>query len=427
MHNLFSCMYYLTTAALKDLTTHSMNILIISQRCPFPPNKGEKIRTFHHLKYLNEQGHKIFLATPYEDDSELPFFTTLSERYCQQISYSKLPHKIFRLVMGLITGKALSIANFYHSALQKKIDKQLVDNNIDVIYCSASSVAEYVFNSKVISKLAKKPQLLMDFMDVDSDKWAQYAKQTSWPLKHIYQRETKLIARFEKKIASSFDHCLLITQAEVDLFQQIHGASFVIHAVENGLDTTSFFPPQAPRDLKFPRLLFAGVMDYAPNIDAVMWFVDHVWPSVIKKWPQATFCIAGMDPVDKIKKLNGQNGIEITGFVDDIKPYFDNANIFVAPFRLARGVQNKVLQAFASGLPVIATSMGAEGVKCSDQQDILLANSASDYINCLTMLMDDHSKYTNISQNALAIIQAQYAWNSVLAPLKSLVAEELKT
>ncbi|WP_340679171.1 TIGR03087 family PEP-CTERM/XrtA system glycosyltransferase [Paraglaciecola sp.] len=401
-----------------------MNILIISQRCPFPPNKGEKIRTFHHLKFLTEQGHNVFLASPYEHDSELPFFATLAEHYCQQISYSRLPHKILRLLRGLLTGKALSIANFYHSTLQKKIDKQLLENSIDVIYCSASSVAEYVFNSEVIQQLIKKPRLVMDFMDVDSDKWSQYAQQTSWPLKYIYQRETTLIACFEKKIANSFEHCILITQAEVDLFKQIHGSQFAIHAIENGLDTSTFYPPPSSRERQSPRLLFAGVMDYAPNVDAVMWFINQVWPSVIEKWPQATFCIAGMDPVDKIKKLHGLSGIEITGFVEDIKPYFDNANIFVAPFRLARGVQNKVLQAFACGLPVIATPMGAEGVKCRDKQDILTASTPAEFIDCLNILMTDENKYIEISRNALTIIEDHYAWDSVLAPLQKLVTQE---
>jgi sugar transferase (PEP-CTERM/EpsH1 system associated) len=401
-----------------------MNILIISQRCPFPPNKGEKIRTFHHLKFLTEQGHRIFLASPYEDDSELVDFSSLAKNYCQHISFSKLPHKLLRLITGLIKGKALSISNFYTKALQNKIDNQLAENNIDVIYCSASSVAEYVFNSQAIHKLAKRPRLIMDFMDVDSDKWSQYAKQTSWPLKFVYQREATLIARFEKKIANTFDHCILITQAEVELFQQIHSAELTIHAIENGLDTTSFYPPLSPREHLSPRLLFAGVMDYPPNIDAVMWFVSQVWPSIIDQWPQATFCIAGMNPVEKIKKLNGLNGIEVTGFVEDIKPYFDKANIFVAPFRLARGVQNKVLQAFASGLPVIATSMGAEGVKCKDEQDIFIANTPTEYMKHLHCLLTDKNKYAEMSHNALTIIQDYYAWESVLAPLEKLVSQD---
>jgi len=401
-----------------------MNILIIAQRCPFPPNKGEKIRTFHHLKFLKEQGRQIYLAAPYEQQSELADFAILKDQYCQTVVYAKLRHKVLRMLTGLLTGKALSVTNFYHKALQSKIDNLLENNDFDAVYCSASSVAEYVFNSKVITKLSKKPRLIMDFMDVDSDKWTQYVSQSSWPLSLIYKREANLIANFENKIASSFDHCILITQAEIDLFHNIHGADFKINAIENGLDTDVFFPPLLPREIKHPKLLFAGVMDYAPNIDAVMWFIKQVWPSVIAKWPQATFCIAGMNPVDKIKKLGELQGVEITGFVDDIKPYFDGANIFVAPFRLARGVQNKVLQAFASGLPVIATSMGAEGVKCSDNHDIMIANTLDDYIHCLNVLITNQAKYMEISHNALTLIHDYYAWDSVLKPLQALITQE---
>lgn len=403
-----------------------MNILIIAQRCPFPPNKGEKIRTFHHLKFLKEQGHQLYLAAPYEQQSELGDFKTLTEQYCQTVIAKKLPHKFLRLISGLLTNKALSVTNFYNATLQQEIDDLLKRNPIDVIYCSASSVAEYVFNSKVIAQLKKKPRLFMDFMDVDSDKWSQYASNSAWPLKLIYQREVKLIASFEKKIATSFDHCILITQAEVDLFHKIHGANFNINAIENGIDTHSFFPPAVARDIKHPKLLFAGVMDYAPNVDAVIWFIHNVWPNILEKWPLATFCIAGMNPIEKIKKLAALKGIEITGFVDDIKPYFDDANIFIAPFRLARGVQNKVLQAFASGLPVISTPMGAEGIKCSVNKEILIANTPDDFINCINTLMTHESQYLEISQGALSLIKDCYAWDSVLSPLQKLMVPEVK-
>ena len=401
-----------------------MNILVIAQRCPFPPNKGEKIRTFHHIKFLHEQGHRIYLAAPFENDDELEFFSALSQDYCQQTLYDKLTSKVLRLLSGLLAGKALSVSNFYAVSLQKKIDQLLLDTPIDLIYCGASSVAEYVFKSKVLKQITNKPRLFMDFMDVDSDKWNQYASTHRWPMKLIYQREAKLIAALENKIARSFNHCMLITQAEVDLFRQIHLENFPVHPIENGLDTSVFYPPSVARDRQHPQLLFAGVMDYAPNVDAVLWFINNVWPTIIKKWPQARFCIAGMNPVEKLCKLNGQNGIAVTGFIEDIKPYFDQANIFVAPFRLARGVQNKVLQAFASGLPVVSTPMGAEGIKCVDQRDILLASSADDFVSCIASLMQNLDKYDEISRNALNVIHQHYAWNSVLAPLAELIAQD---
>ena len=251
-----------------------MKILIIAQRCPYPPNKGEKIRTFHHLRFLVEHGHEVILASPYEDESELIYFNELARLYCSKVLNAKLVMKPMRLLTGVVKNKAFSVSNFYNSRLQSKIDDELSYGQIDAIFCSASSVAEYVFQSKVLASLDTAPKMLMDFMDVDSDKWSQYQQNSPWPLSIVYNRESKLITQFEASIIKAFDHCLLITQTEVDLFEKIHGATSNLTAIENGLDTKVFYPAEKPRQTDFPYFLFAGVMDYAPNIDAVMWFGD---------------------------------------------------------------------------------------------------------------------------------------------------------
>lgn len=401
-----------------------MKILIIAQRCPYPPNKGEKIRTFHHLRYFVERGHEVILASPYEEDSEQSHFDELAEIYGSKIINAKLAIKPIRLLSGVLKNKSLSVSNFYSTELQAKIDNELGLQKIDVIFCSASSVAEYVFQSKVLADLNIQPKLLMDFMDVDSDKWSQYQKNNSWPLSMVYGRESKLITKFEASIINQFDHCLLITQTEVDLFENIHGPVSNLTAIENGLDTSAFYPPDEPRNTEVPHFLFAGVMDYAPNIDAVMWFMDYVWPAIKKQWPLAKFCIAGMNPTDKIKKLQDINGIEITGFVDDIKPYFDKTNIFVAPFRIARGVQNKILQAFACGLPVIATSMGAEGIRCDAEQDILLADTLEQYMEKINLLMNSEQRYNSLSEAALINITQNYSWDSILEPMAAMLTDK---
>jgi sugar transferase (PEP-CTERM/EpsH1 system associated) len=398
-----------------------MKILIIAQRCPYPPNKGEKIRTFHHLRFFAELGHEVILASPYEDESELIYFDTLKNLHCSQVLNAKVASKPIRLLSGALKNKALSVSNFYSTKLQSQIDAQLQSQTIDVVFCSASSVAEYVFQSKVLANLDSPPKLIMDFMDVDSNKWTQYEKSNPWPLSMVYGRESKLITKFEASIVKKFDHCLLITQTEVDLFERLHGSVANLTAVENGLDTSVFYPPDQPRTNKTPYFLFAGVMDYAPNIDAVMWFMDYVWPAIKKQYPQAKFCIAGMNPTDKIKQLQDIEGIEVTGFVDDIKPYFDKTNIFVAPFRIARGVQNKILQSFACGLPVIATSMGAEGIRYKVEHDILLADTPEQYIDKITLLINNKERYLTLSNNALNTIDENYSWDSILAPLTTLL------
>jgi sugar transferase (PEP-CTERM/EpsH1 system associated) len=401
-----------------------LKILFLSHRIPFPPNKGEKIRTFHQLKHLVDAGHQVSVIAPYEDDSELDFFKALEQQYCEKVIGIKLGAKPRRLITGIISGKALSVSNFYSKALQLLLDGLLNQHQFDVIICTASSMAEYIFKSSTLTT-HKPPVLLMDFMDLDSDKWRQYAQRSAYPMKWVYLRETKLIGKFEQQIAQTFNACFFITEAEKALFCKTIGKVDNIYAVENGMDTQVFKPAVNKVIPEQPILLFTGVMDYAPNVDAVVWFVDNIWQQVLKKWPQAQFYIAGMSPSDKVKALEVNQGIVVTGFVDDILPYFDKASVFVGPFRIARGVQNKVLQAFACGLPVVSTAMGAEGIRCKDGESILIAHTADEFMQKLTVLHEDKILVKTMTDNALNIIQQHYAWDGVLQPFDDVLHQQV--
>ncbi len=187
-----------------------LNILILSQRVPFPPNKGEKIRTYHQLKQLSELGHQIHLFSPYEDKAELAYFQTLNESLCSTVEAAPLKYKALRLLKGMAKNQSLSIANFYDKNLQQHVDQFLSANTVDIILCTASSMAEYIFKSSVLKAINKKPLLIMDFMDVDSDKWAQYKQNSSFPISMIYAREQHLLSKYEKRIVEQFDACYLI-------------------------------------------------------------------------------------------------------------------------------------------------------------------------------------------------------------------------
>jgi sugar transferase (PEP-CTERM/EpsH1 system associated) len=398
-----------------------MNILFISHRVPFPPNKGEKIRTFHQLKHLRELGHHIHLFSPYEDKSELAHFNELRESWCTSVAATPLKPKAIRLLTGLVKGQSMSVANFYDKTLQQKFDQFLSGNSVDAIICSASSVAEYIFKSTALPTLDKKPLLIMDFMDVDSDKWGQYQQSSSFPMSMVYVREQRLLAEYEKKIIKQFDASYLIAQAEVTLFNQKVMQSDKVHVMGNGLDTSVFYPPKIKQPNPAPVFLFTGVMDYKPNEDAVIWFVNTCWPSIITQHPNARFIIAGMNPSADINQLANDKSIEVTGFVDDILPYYHQADIFVAPFRLARGVQNKVLQAFACALPVISTPMGAEGILCHADKNILIASNGEEFIAQANQLMAQPALAQSIGQSALHIIKQHYSWPSQLQPLVNLL------
>jgi len=403
-----------------------VNILLLSHRVPFPPNKGEKIRTFYQLKCLSELGHQIHLFSPYEDKADLAHFNTLGKTLCTTVNAAPLKHKALRLVKGIAKNQSLSIANFYDKNLQQHVDLFLSDNTVDAILCTASSMAEYIFKSSVLKTINKKPLLIMDFMDVDSDKWGQYKQNSSFPMSIIYAREQYLLSKYEKRIVEQFDACYLIAQAEVTLFNQQVIQSDKVQVMGNGLDTIAFYPAKEKEANPYPIFLFTGVMDYKPNVDAVVWFAEKCWGDIIKQHPRAKFIIAGMNPNKDVMKLVELTGVEVTGFVDDILPYYHQADIFVAPFRLARGVQNKVLQAFSCALPVISTPMGAEGIICQADRDILIASSPEQFIKQANKLIAQPTLAQSIGESALQIIQQHYSWPSQLQPLVNLLGAEDK-
>lgn len=401
-----------------------MNILFLSHRVPYPPNKGEKIRTFNQLKHLHEKGHKISVCAPLEQAEDSEYFKHLSQEFCEQVKFSPLSNKPLRLIKGLLMGKALSVANFYTGSLQQQFDKLIQQSSFDAIICTSSAMAEYIYNSQTLTSLKIKPQLLMDFMDLDSDKWKQYSNSSNIPMKWIYQREAKLLGRFEAQITHDFAASFFIADAEVELFKkqcQNHGQ---VLTMGNGMDTTLFTPSNTPPNNENPVFLFTGVMDYKPNIDAVVWFVETIWEGIIKQYPKARFIIAGMNPIKAVSELTKIQGVEVTGFVDDILPYYHESDYFVAPFRIARGVQNKVLQAFSCGLPVISTPMGAEGIACQENKHLLLANNRDEFLGCVNLLESNKNLQQEIRSNALALISSHYSWQGMMQVLDNVLLGE---
>ena len=402
-----------------------MNILFIAHRVPFPPNKGEKIRTFYQLRHLTEQGHSVSVASLVESPEDLANLQALGEQYCVSVYHASLPGKLAWPV-AFMRGEPVSVANFYSKKLQRLVDEAVRKENIDAILCTGSGVAHYVMKSAAIQGLKKRPALLMDFMDLDSDKWAQYADQSSFPSSWVYTRESRLLAGLESKICDNFDASFFISQNEVDLMiarPAVSGSN--VHVVANGIDAAEFAPDTASRSLQertdAPVFIFTGVMDYLPNEDAVCWFADEVWPSIIASNPKAEFQIVGMSPSDRVKALGEREGIVVTGMVDDVVIYYQRADIFVAPFRLARGVQNKVLQAFASALPVVATPMACEGIAVRSGQDVLIAEDASEFLVHLQALINDASSRRSLGDSARKLVLDNYAWESCLRPLDELL------
>jgi sugar transferase (PEP-CTERM/EpsH1 system associated) len=391
---------------------------------PFPPNKGEKLRTYHQLERLKQLGHSLSLIAPCHAPEDHQFAKGLSDVFDMPVTVSKLPFKLVRFIKALLSGRSLSEANFYTNNTKKLIEAQIISFQPDYLLLTASSLVKYAEASKTTKNA---PIILTDFMDVDSNKWQQYELKARFPMNLIYKREAKLVKNLEIEATQISKECYLIASAEVELFKNEVSNVTSITILPNGIDENIFAPAiqRAEGDAQAPILLFTGVMDYKPNIDAVMWFISNCWPELKEQYPEAKFIIAGMNPTPAVQKLESDSNIQVTGFVDDIMPYFQSATIFVAPFHIARGVQNKVLQAMSCEIPVVSTSKGIEGIIHSDGKDVLIADTPESYTQgCLSLLQSGELR-ASIGKAARNTILSYYAWPEVLKPLTDQIESKI--
>jgi sugar transferase (PEP-CTERM/EpsH1 system associated) len=384
-----------------------MNILFICHRIPFPPNKGDKIRSFNELKYLSEK-HDISLAFLVDNKNDIRFVDEL-EKYCVTIDFDVISPKWQKVksLPYLLSKKPLTVPYFYSKKLQNAIDRRLSETDFDVIFVFSSPMAEYVLQSRV--RIRKRMRLIMDFVDVDSDKWRMYSEHASFPKSLIYKSEWKRLMRYEKEIGMTFDTSVFVSEVEVELFRSFaHGVKAV--SVPNGVDLSYFSAMHPDRNMakKTYNILFTGAMDYFPNEDGVLQFYCNVWPAVKKKIPHSKFYIVGSNPSGKLKTVAEKDSdVIVTGQV--------------APLRIARGVQNKVLEAMASGLPVVATPQVVQGIGCNGNDYIFIEDSVDAFadrtVEFATRKLDD-----NAVQERASFLKKRYNWEHNMALLEKVIA-----
>jgi sugar transferase (PEP-CTERM/EpsH1 system associated) len=411
-------------------------ILYLAHRIPYPPNKGDKIRTFNEIKYLS-QDHGIDLVCLADNIDDISFKKDL-ELYCQQVFVLPLPTSLAKLqgIISLILGKAISVGYFYKRKLQRIIDRLLKENHYDAIICFSSPMAEYIYRSKFYNENKHRPigqrtRLIMDFCDVDSDKWLQYAQTAKFPMNLAYRIENKRLFEYEKQVSNDFDFSVFTTNKEVDLFLAGHPVAKNLMSIPNGVDFQYFSPgAENPKeniqDKRFvikdvhnknndirdkgPILLFTGSMDYYANVEGVSWFNAEILPLIKRKLPQAQFLIVGSNPHPIVKKLGENDGVIVTGFVDDIRPYYQMADICVIPLRLARGVQNKVLEAMSMGKPVVVTSKAVEGIMAVAGEHVFVQDTPDSFSEAVFRLFRDNSLKERMGMHARKFILDNYDW-----------------
>lgn len=406
-----------------------MNILYLAHRIPYPPNKGDKIRSFNEIKYLAAR-HSVDLICLADDPQDMQHAEAL-QKYCRKVfvyPISTFWSKI-RGLAGLFSGRSISVAYFYRKAVQETVDQWLEADGYDAVICFSSSIAECIFQSRLFKMegkgaLPQRPKLIMDFCDIDSDKWLQYAQGARFPLKQIYQAENIRLQSYEKKVYQAFDSSIVASDQEKILFLKTCPQAQDVIVIPNGVDTIYFSPDFTESSSERhdgPVLVFTGAMDYHANVDGVCWFCQEIFPFLKNEFSNLQFHIVGRNPTPHVKKLDTIPGVHVVGDVNDIRPWYQKADVFVVPLRLGRGVQNKVLEAMAMGNAVVSTSRANAGIQAVNGDHLLVVNSTDDFVNALRDLLPDTEKRKMLGNNARNFVLRKYGWDENLSELESLL------
>ena len=394
------------------------NLLFLVHRLPYPPNKGDKVRSFHLLKHLAAR-HRVFLGTFVDDPDDVQHIDTV-RAWCAGLQVQTLNPRRAKLasLRGLLSGQALTLKYYQNAAMHRWVARTLATERIDAAVVFSSSMAPYA---------QRHPRLpmLLDLVDVDSAKWTEYAGQHRWPLSWLYRREGERLLTLERAAVAAARQSFLVTGKEVALFNRL--APELIGRVGplgNGVDTHYFAPdPARPSPFRSDEraLVFTGAMDYWPNVDAVTWFARDVLPPLRRQWPTLRLHIVGRSPTAAVAALAG-DAVVVSGTVPDVRPYLQHAAVVVAPLRLARGVQNKVLEAMAMARPVVAAAACVEAIDARPGVDLLPAHDASDYVGLIDRLLHEPQRAAAVGRSARERVVSIYSWTAQLAALDAYLA-----
>ena len=379
-----------------------MKILYLAHSCPYPPNKGDRIRNFHILRHLSTN-HAVTLIYPSFSQKDVSSGEMLRQ-FCVSVKTVRVSSVLAKLkcCLGLPARRSFTTSYFYSGRLQRLI----LNEEFDLVVVDCSSMAQYVMG-------VTKPKII-DFVDVDSDKWRLYAKMASFPKSLIYAIEHKRLREFEADLVKRFDVSLVISEKEKNLLPWTDR----LVVVPNGIDLEYFAPRSEPRK---DTIIFAGAMNYFTNIDGVLYFHKEVLPLIKREVPSVKFIIGGMEPTSSIKRLGGDETV-VTGYVPDMRDYLGSASVCVVPLRIGKGIQNKILEAMAMGVPVVATSAANSGIDATDRKEILIADDPQTFAQSVMELLGDTRLRESLAANARSFVEKRYSWNRNLQKVDEAIA-----
>ncbi len=388
-----------------------MKILYVCHRFPFPPKRGGKIRPFNMIRHLSRQ-HDVTVASLARSDDEANEGQGIAP-HCAHYEIGRVYAVVqtLRMMARLPTLAPSSMGFFYSPSLARRVTGLLREQRFDLIFVHCSSVAQYVEHVRDIPKI-------LDFGDMDSQKWLEYARYKPFPFALGYHLEAKKLERAEKRLSRRFDMCTTTTRAEWETLESF-GTGAASDWFPNGVDSEYFVPSDEPYDPD--TITFVGRMDYYPNQDCMFDFCARTLPRLQAGRPALKLVIVGADPSSAVKRLGKLPGVTVTGSVPDVRPFLRRAALMVAPLNIARGTQNKILEAMAAGTPVVTSRVAAGGVDASSPEHFLVASTPEEYTAMILRIIDDPAERARLSAAGRARMLSHHAWGESMKRLDGII------
>ena len=392
-------------------------VLYITHRVPWPPDRGDRIRTWNILKFLAQTADVDLICLA--DEPVAPETRSALENVTKRLAF--VPHsgkaRYVRGAISLAAGRTVTEGLFESRMARSVVRQWSINTTYTAAMASSSGIARYVL-PPVLKSCGR---VWIDLIDVDSQKWLDYSESARFPMSAVYGLEGKRLRTLETQIAENVDRMLVVSAAERELFTNFC-PSAPIQAIGNGVDTEYFAPMKTET---VPRsCVFVGVLNYLPNSDAVKWFSTNVWPKVRERYPDGVFRIVGKSPTPEVIALNELPGVEVVGPVPDVRPWLHQSECVVVPLRIARGVQNKVLEAMACGRPVVCSSSPLKGLDVEPGLQLLQADSTDEWVSSISDVFDDRCRADELGIAASAWVQLNHRWNACLEPLIEMIHSE---
>ena len=385
--------------------------LFLCHRLPYPPNKGDKIRSYALLRHLAQRG-PVHLACFVDEAEDLQYLDKVRDLAGGRCYFERLGAgaKAWRSLIGLAAGKPLTTACFGSTRLQAWVDQTLRSLPVDDVVVFGSAMAPYLLKAPIAPE-----RVLFDMVDIDSDKWRQYAACSRGAVKWLYGREHEKLEALECVAADAFGHTLLASDFEADTFKAIAPtAAAKITGLTNGVDLDQF----SRGDFKNPfsqdelPIVMTGRMDYRPNYEGALWFAREVFPQVLKFIPNASVHFVGAGPPAELRQAAGPR-IAVTGTVPDVRPYIQFAQAIIAPLHIARGVQNKVLEAMAMTKPVVATHDATRSLGVQAGHHLWVENEPRRFANAIVEALQGPDR-DKLARNAREYVEVHHSWAGLM-------------